>query len=206
HNFPIEPTTDTLSFYVVYMCHHLRPATVGTSLSGICHLLEPYYPNVREAHFSPMVSRSLAGMKKLRGLQPTNRKRALTHEDLLVITGHLATNPSYEDHLFIAMLLTGFFSLLRLGELNFPDNVRKCSFKKITMHHTLSLKTTHFSFILPYHKADCFYAGNIVIIEALPHSPIDPLLHMLSYLSECDSSFLLLPTLWLTLQGLPPTY
>ncbi|KIJ30472.1 hypothetical protein M422DRAFT_268017 [Sphaerobolus stellatus SS14] len=65
---------------------------------------------------------------------------------------------------------------------------------------------THFSFILPYHKADCLYAGNIVIIEALPHSPIAPLPHMHSYLSESDLYFLLLPTLWLTAQGQPPTY
>ncbi|KIJ30473.1 hypothetical protein M422DRAFT_187157, partial [Sphaerobolus stellatus SS14] len=133
HNFPVEPTINTLSFYVVYMCHHLRPAAVGTYLSGICHLLEPYYPNVREACSSPMVSCSLAGMKKFRGLQPTNCKRALTHKDLLSIVNYLAINSSYEDCLFITMLLTGFFSLLCLGELTFPDNICKRSFKKITM-------------------------------------------------------------------------
>ncbi|KIJ47457.1 hypothetical protein M422DRAFT_164044 [Sphaerobolus stellatus SS14] len=42
NNLPINPTSNTLSFYVVYMCHHLKPITVSTYLSGICHLLELY--------------------------------------------------------------------------------------------------------------------------------------------------------------------
>ncbi|KIJ50206.1 hypothetical protein M422DRAFT_159981 [Sphaerobolus stellatus SS14] len=137
HNFPIQPTIDTLSFYIIYMCHHVKPSTAGNYLSGICHLLKPYYPD------------------KLCGLQPTNHKCALTHEDLCSIISSLTMNPSYDDRLFIAMLLTGFFGLLRLGEITFPDNPRKCSFKKVIMHHTLSVEPTHFAFTLPYHKADC---------------------------------------------------
>ncbi|KIJ24644.1 hypothetical protein M422DRAFT_194441 [Sphaerobolus stellatus SS14] len=206
HRFPIEPTADTLSFYVVYMCHHVKPSTVGTYLSGICNLLEPYFPNVRESRSSPMVCRSLAGMKKLRGLQPANRKRALTKEDLSSIIKQLDCNPSYDDRLFAAMLLTGFFGLLRLGELTVPDNLRKRSFKKVIMRHTLSTETARFTFILPYHKADRFYAGNTVIIEALPGSPINPFHHMCQYVAMRDASFPLLPALWITAQGQPPTY
>ncbi|KIJ32984.1 hypothetical protein M422DRAFT_134180, partial [Sphaerobolus stellatus SS14] len=206
HGFPIEPTSDTLSLYVVYMSHHLKPTTVGTYLSGICHLMEPYYPNIRAARASPMVVRSLAGMKKLRGPQPTNRKRALTREDLSTFISNLPNNPSLDDRLFIAMLLTGFFGLLRLGELTFPDNTRKRSFKKLTLRHTVSLEASRFSFTLPFHKADHFYAGNTVMIEALPNSPLDPLTHLRAYLMLRDSAFPLLPTLWLTAQGSPPTY
>ncbi|KIJ40162.1 hypothetical protein M422DRAFT_256994 [Sphaerobolus stellatus SS14] len=44
------------------------------------------------------------------------------------------------------------------------------------------------------------------MIEALPNSGIDPLRHMLSYLAYCDMAFPLLPTLWITQLGLPPTY
>ncbi|KIJ37838.1 hypothetical protein M422DRAFT_177471 [Sphaerobolus stellatus SS14] len=154
HHFPIEPTNNTLSFYMVYMCHHLKPSTVSTYLSGSCHLLEPYYPNVCKACSSPMVTHSLAGMKKLHGLQPTNHKCALTCEDLITIFRLLSSNPAYNDHLFMAMLITGFFGLLRLGELTLPDNIRKHSFKKVTMRHTLSLETSCFSFTLPYDKVD----------------------------------------------------
>ncbi|KIJ29247.1 hypothetical protein M422DRAFT_103070, partial [Sphaerobolus stellatus SS14] len=206
HHFPITPTTNTLSFYMVYMCHHLKPTTVSTYLSSICHLLEPYFPYVRVARSSPMVSRSLGGMKKLRGLQPTRCKCALSREDLTSIIRHLPITPNHDDRLFIAMLLTGFFSLLWLGELTFPDNIQKRSFKKLTMCHSLSIETSHFSFSLPFHKVDHFYVGNMVMIKALPDSPVDPLHHMLSYIACCDMSFPLLPTLWITQLGLPPTY
>ena len=30
HQFPIDPTPDTLSFFMVYMCHHIRPSSVDT--------------------------------------------------------------------------------------------------------------------------------------------------------------------------------
>lgn len=34
HQRPIEPTIDTLSFYTVYMCHHILPGSVDSYLSG----------------------------------------------------------------------------------------------------------------------------------------------------------------------------
>lgn len=46
HNFPIDPTPDTLSFYTVYMAHHIKPSLVDSYLSGICNKLEPLYPDV----------------------------------------------------------------------------------------------------------------------------------------------------------------
>ena len=49
HNIPVEPTANTLSLYTVYMCHHIKPDSVDTYLSGICQQLEPYFPKVREA-------------------------------------------------------------------------------------------------------------------------------------------------------------
>ncbi|KIJ37335.1 hypothetical protein M422DRAFT_33864 [Sphaerobolus stellatus SS14] len=81
------------------------------------------------------------------------------------------------------MLLTRFFGLLHFSELTFPDNIRKHSFKKLTLWHTLSLEVTCFSFTLLFHKADCFYMGNIVMIESLPDSPINPLSHLQAYLA-----------------------
>jgi hypothetical protein len=48
HNIEVEPTADTLSLYTVYMSHHIKPDSVDTYLSGICHQLEPYFPNVRD--------------------------------------------------------------------------------------------------------------------------------------------------------------
>jgi len=48
HDFPVEPTPDTLSFFTIYMCHHIKPDSVDTYLSRICQQLEPFSPNVRK--------------------------------------------------------------------------------------------------------------------------------------------------------------
>ena len=65
HNFPLEPTPDTLSLFTVYLSHHIKPSSVGTYLSGICQQLEPYFPNVRSARNSALVHRTLQGCKCL---------------------------------------------------------------------------------------------------------------------------------------------
>jgi hypothetical protein len=65
HNFPIDPTLDTLSFYVVFMAHHIKPASVTSYLSGICNLLEPLFPRVWSSRCSPLVIKALVGMHKL---------------------------------------------------------------------------------------------------------------------------------------------
>ncbi|KIJ43642.1 hypothetical protein M422DRAFT_169609 [Sphaerobolus stellatus SS14] len=207
HGFSAEPTTDMLSFFVVYMAHHIKPSSVGCYLSGICNSLEPYYPDVRVARSAPIVRRTLAGMKKLRGSQPTHRKRALERDDLLMIISHLPSSPSHDELLFAAMLFTGFHGLLRLGELTIPDAVAKRTARKLTLRHTLTFEgNARFSFTLPFHKADRFYAGNMVMIQAVPHSPLDPLFHVRRYILSRDHSFPLLPALWLTSIGRPPSY
>jgi hypothetical protein len=48
HDFSIDPTADTLSFYVVFMSHHISPKSVSAYLSGICNTLEPHsHPSVK---------------------------------------------------------------------------------------------------------------------------------------------------------------
>ena len=61
HNLPVEPTPDTLSFFTVFMSHHIDPKSVSSYLSGICQQLEPYFPNVRPSRHSPLVDRTLKG-------------------------------------------------------------------------------------------------------------------------------------------------
>ena len=43
HGFPVDPTPETLSFYTVYMCHHVNPRSVNTYLSGISQQLEAHF-------------------------------------------------------------------------------------------------------------------------------------------------------------------
>jgi len=71
-----------LSFYVVFMCHHIKPNSISQYLSGIVSSLEPHFPNVHESRNGLLVSCTLAGMQKLQGFTGTTCKHALTEDDL----------------------------------------------------------------------------------------------------------------------------
>ena len=60
HNFLVKPTPETLSFFIVFMSHHINPHSVTGYLSGICQQLEPHFPNVCQAH-SCLVNKTLKG-------------------------------------------------------------------------------------------------------------------------------------------------
>lgn len=108
HDFPVEPTPDTLSFFTVYMCFHISPKSVSSYLSGICQQLEPFFPDVRKARQNPLVERTLKGCKRLRGVA-TQRKRALTMSDLNTVLTHYAASTDHDDLLFVSMIMTGVF-------------------------------------------------------------------------------------------------
>src|SRR5258708_26229704 len=57
HQFPLHPTSDTLSFFVVYMSHRIKPSSVKSYLSGICAELEPIWPDVHSIPSSPLVTK-----------------------------------------------------------------------------------------------------------------------------------------------------
>lgn len=59
HNKPADPTPDTLSFYIVFMCHHINPKSVRTYLSGIVYKLELYFPEIHQARSSLLVKCTL---------------------------------------------------------------------------------------------------------------------------------------------------
>ncbi|KAF8583649.1 hypothetical protein K439DRAFT_1348229, partial [Ramaria rubella] len=121
HEFPVEPTVDTLSFYVVFMAHHIKPASVSAYLSGISNMLEPCVPSIHSICHSVLVSKTLAGMKKLCGGTKAKRKRALTEEDLHTLLVKFDTG-MFDNMLFLAMLFTGFYASMRLGELTQADS------------------------------------------------------------------------------------
>jgi len=81
HNFPIEPTEETFSFFIVYMSTHIKPDSVNSYLSGICNQLEPFFPDVRKRRASILVSRTLAGCRHRFGT-PIHRKQPLSKTDL----------------------------------------------------------------------------------------------------------------------------
>lgn len=206
HHFPVEPTPDTLSFFIVYMCHHIRPKSVDSYLSGISQQLEPYFPSIREIRRSMLCKRTLTGCKRLRGV-PTHRKRALTMDDLHLVIDHYSASTSHNDLLFVSQLLTGFFALMRLGELVISDDKSLFDHRKITTRTSATISNDDYRFFLPSHKADKFFEGNIVIIQRHQSgtSTIDPLSRFKQYLSSRDRLFPFSSDLWLRADGSRPT-
>ena len=204
HDFPVEPTPDTLSFYTVFMCSFVKPESVTGYLSGLCQQLEPYFPNVRAARLSPLVERTLKGCKRLKGVA-TKRKRALTFADLQLVSNALQNSPLHDDRLFLSMLYTGFFALMRLGELSFPDDIDLRNWRKVTKRSTVILTDDQYEFLLPGNKSDPFFEGNRIIVKKDQYCNLDPLSFFRSYLISRDSNFPLSSPLWLTSKGRVPT-
>lgn len=203
HNLPVEPTDDILSLFTVYMSFYIKPDSVDSYLSGIVQQLEPYFPDVRKARKSLLVHRTLAGCKRMRGT-PTMRKRALTLDDLGRVIQYYSFSVDYDDLLFVAMLLTGFFALMRLGEITFPDDKSIQDWRKVTKRSTTSVNDDFYEFHLPHHKADRYFEGNRIIVRAQQFKH-NPLRHFKQYLAKRDSSFPLSSPLWLTSRGQIPT-
>ena len=204
HDLPVEPTPDTLSFFVVFMSHHIEPRSVRSYLSGICQQLEPYFPNVRSSRHSPLVERTMTGCLRLKS-SPTKRKHALTLPDLSDVLTKMTDSRSHDDKLFKTMLLTGFFALMRLGELSFPNTVKLRNWKKVSKRSSVIINTDHYEFHLPGHKADQFFEGNRILVRKPHYSDVDPLVFFSDYITSRDSSFPLLSPLWVTSKGTVPT-
>jgi hypothetical protein len=198
----VDPTPETLSFFTVFMSHHINPKSVDNYLSGICNNLEGYFPNIRSARNSPLVSRTLVGCKRLYG-RPTLRKRALTREDLLLIHDHLSSSQSHDDRLFLAQLLSGFNALLRLGELVWPDTIAHRSYRKLSMRTSVQWHAHAYSFWLPKSKTDRIFEGNRILVRS--HTTPDPHPPFISYLKSRDALFPNRAELWLHENGHVPT-
>jgi hypothetical protein len=84
HSLPVEPTPDTLSFFTVYMAHHIKPKSVSSYLSGICNQLEPFFPDVRSHRRHWLVTKTLIGLLEPRG---ANRRVARASLFLLIAFG-----------------------------------------------------------------------------------------------------------------------
>ncbi|KAJ7675540.1 hypothetical protein B0H17DRAFT_900148, partial [Mycena rosella] len=197
HDFDINPTKETLSLYAVYMSHHIDPRSVHKYLSGISNDLEPFYPDVRANCKSMLVSRTLKGCRRMLS-RPIHRKQPLSRYQLQLILEQLPRNPSHDDILFVAMPLTGFYGLLRLGELTAPDDPALRNPSKWT------LRSSGFSFWLRSHKTDSTFEGSHVVIPHRSHISAIPVFRR--YLDSQDTLFPFNPFLWVRANGLIPTH
>jgi hypothetical protein len=203
HSLPITPTPETLSFFVVYMCAHIRPTSVRSYLSGVCHSLEDSFPEVRTNRNSRLVTRTLSGCFK-RAAAPVRRKRALSLDDLRLLLSKYGASNTYNDKLFLAIVFTAFWALLRLGEAVASDSLKLRSPRKNSLRYPLSITENNFSFFLPMHKADRFYEGNKIVVPARTDD-LDPLPIFQRYISARDDTHSLKPFLWIREDGSVPT-
>ena len=85
HHLPVDPTPDTLSFYVVFLSSHINPKSMNSYLLGICWQLEPFYPeichNCKMMLVSCTTGTGMAGCLRRFGT-PTKRKSPFSHADL----------------------------------------------------------------------------------------------------------------------------
>ncbi|PBK83692.1 hypothetical protein ARMGADRAFT_881496, partial [Armillaria gallica] len=202
HNFPIEPTPDTLSFFVIYMSYHIKPKSVDSYLSGICNQLEHYFPDVRAIRKSLLVKRTLKGCMRLRGTT-VKRKLPLTRPQLQLVLDKFNTSTFHDDSLFVAMILTGFYGLLRLAEISMPDSKELRDWRKLTRRASVEIHDDSYSFWLLAHKADTSFEGNRIIIKC--RDTVDPHAPFATYIASRDKLFPIHPLLWVRENGDCPT-
>lgn len=135
---------------------------------------------------------------------PVSRKQPITFSQLNSVASQLQGSSQIDNTLFLSLLTTGFFALLRLGELTDPNNQRLRNRRKTIRRDSVVSTSTSVQFILPASKTDKFFAGNQVIVHR-NHSPNDPVSYFHRYLIICDTLFPNSQWLWLTSAGSPPT-
>lgn len=187
------------------MSHHIKPSSVDSYLSGISNQLEHAFPQVRTNRKSPLVSRTLAGCKRLYGSSPS-QKLPLGEEHLLACLDAFPPT-SHDNLLFRAILLAGFLGLHRLGELVWPDSTKQCSWRKIIQRASVVTwpESQRVAYLLPTSKTDHIFEGSQILIDnsVLPH--LDFFRCFTTYFSSCDNLFPIMSPLWLTATGDLPT-
>jgi len=119
HSLNLDPTPDTLSFYIVFMAHHIKLKSVMKYLSGIVNSLEPHFPNIRANCHHILMTWTLVGARKLWGFMGTQHKCTLTEDNLLLLLSHPPKD--LDKLLFNTIILSSFHTLLHLGKTTQPD-------------------------------------------------------------------------------------
>lgn len=93
---------------------------------------------------------------------------------------------------------------MHLAELVWPDHKKLQDYRKIILRNSVRVNQNLFEFFLPGHKADRFFEGNKVIIQATQCDD-NPLSPFITYLCVRDQHFPFRPELWLREDGSIPT-
>ena len=199
HHLSIEPTTDSLSYYITYQTHFISPDSINSYLSSIVNQLKPYYSDVCKQWGSFLVKCTLKGAQRLCS-KGVCCKKALSVCNLDTMWACLAGSTSFNDLLFKAQLSTGFAGLLWLGELVENNKPALQDWKKITMWHLLEWLPNAYVFLLPRHKGDLVFKGNHIVCQRTTGAP-DLVCIMHKYIDVWDWLHPLHPQLWLWSDG-----
>ncbi|PBK80682.1 hypothetical protein ARMGADRAFT_1048921 [Armillaria gallica] len=113
------------------------------------------------------------------------------------------TSTFHDDLLFVAMILTGFYGLLRLAEISLPDSEEVRDWRKLTRRASVEIHDDSYSFWLLAHKADTSFEGNRIIIKC--RDTVDPHAPFATYIASWDKLFPIHPLLWVRENGDCPT-
>jgi hypothetical protein len=197
---PVDPTPETLSYYITFQSTHINPNSVESYLSGICSNLEPFFPDIRANHATVLVKRTLKGACRRHGW-PTVRKSPLTTMHLCSMADFLQESLDHDDILFLCMVNMGFAGLLQLRELTVSDSLALWDSHKVVLHSSLSWAAGGYKFLLPAHKSNTSFEGNRVHIAHIINAP-DPLPFMVHYIGFWDWLFPLHPNYGFAAMGL----
>lgn len=124
--------------------------------------------------------------------------------DLNRLISFYRASSSFDDLLFLTLVLVGFNQLLCLSELCVPDDVRLFDIRRIMKRHQVSISLHTIRLLLPGHKADRFFTGSTLLI-CNSNISISPFPFLLRYIKKRDTLFPWLPSLWIRSNGSLPT-
>ena len=195
HNFDINPTLDTLSFFITYMAWQTGPLgklisvrTITSYLSGIAFHLEPSYPHIRDIRKNPLILQAIRGVEKKVG-QPIKRKLPIKDVHLQLLLHKLGNSTELDDHLFLAICVTAYHGLMQIRELVIPDDHKRINFRKVILHRMVKISKRNslgvYEFNLPTSKSNQCFFRNSVVIQACT-GPLDPFKVFSNYLTLQD--------------------
>lgn len=185
------------------MAKFISPSSIESYLSGVIFKLRQQYPRIAEIRNSDYIKLVLRGVKRRHG-RPMFRKAPITFQQLDHLFS-LFPNASYDSCLFLAIISTAFFGLLRLGKVTDSNDPCLRDRQKTTCRDLLEVTSEHVSFTLPASKTDKFFTGNQVLLRH-NNQCNDPVNAISTYVTLRDQLFPNVPWLWLTSQGCPPTH
>ncbi|XP_006463340.1 hypothetical protein AGABI2DRAFT_179719 [Agaricus bisporus var. bisporus H97] len=206
HNYPITPTETTFARYIVFVAHYdgVAPDSLDTYLSGISFRLRPYFPDVEKVRKSRFIRNVIKGTKKMIE-NPVRRKQPITFSQLEDVAGiYNNESNSYDDRLFLALFVTGFFGLMRVGELTDPNDPLLINRRKTIRRDSLVLTDDSASFILPASKTGKTFTKKRVSVQS-NGSTSDPVAAITTYVRLRDQQFQDSLWLWVTSDGVPPS-